>query len=237
MRVRTISVLATSLLIAACGDTSDDRMNTGGLGGAAVGALVGGPVGAIVGGGVGLAGGAALDESADQKVSEFANPPKDKTRQMASTSGATDGGQIWSAAQMQRKLRNDGYSRVYDIRRHGSTYLARGDRDGRAYEIKADAYSGRIIASNDVGRAPHREARGGSTASGLMTEQQVRDALRRNGYEVVAPLDRSPNGYRTQVRQGNESYDVTVDRRSGRIVRATPIQANDTQTGTAAVPR
>jgi outer membrane protein OmpA-like peptidoglycan-associated protein len=175
MRVRIIGIITAGLMCAACGDTMNDRMLTAGLGGAGVGALIGGPVGAIVGGGVGVAGGAALDKSADEKINEWANQPSDTTPQMTSASGAADRGRAWSAEQVDRKLRDDGYARVYNIRREDGAYLARGERDGRAYDVKTDAYTGRIIASSDAGRAPSRGAQSGTAASGMMSEQPVRD--------------------------------------------------------------
>lgn len=58
------------LFLAACGDTTEERAATGGLGGAAAGALVGGPIGAVVGGAAGATGGAVLDEGVDEKVTE-----------------------------------------------------------------------------------------------------------------------------------------------------------------------
>ncbi len=51
---RTIAVLAGLLVLAACGETTEQRAATGALGGAAVGTAIGGPVaGAAVGGTVG----------------------------------------------------------------------------------------------------------------------------------------------------------------------------------------
>ena len=61
---------AVALLLAACGDTTEQRAASGGLGGAAAGAVVGGPVGAVVGGAAGAAGGATMDEGAVDKIEE-----------------------------------------------------------------------------------------------------------------------------------------------------------------------
>lgn len=232
MRVRAITLVAAGLAIAACGDSSEDRIATGGLGGATAGALVGGPVGAIVGGGVGAAGGAALDESVDEKISELVNKP-DAAR-TAYASASADRGRVLGREAVHRKLHNEGYIKVYRIRREGGVYLARGERDGRAYDVRTDAYTGRIIGSSDVGVAAGREARSGSTtASNLMSEQQVRDSLRRDGYEIVGPLDARGKNYRTQVRREDKIYDVTVDRRSARVIHATPASPNGVQGATA----
>ena len=232
MRGRAISFVVAGLLVAACGDSSEDRIATGGLGGAAAGALVGGPVGAIVGGGVGVAGGAALDESVDEKVSDWANMPD--SRQTASASGSADRGRVLGTDAVHRKLHNEGYVKVYQVRREGAVYLARGEREGRAYDIRTDAYTGRIIGSSDVGIALGRAARSKSTPSDLMSEQQVRDSLRRDGYEILGPLDDRGKNYRTHVRRNDEVYSVTVDRRSARIIHATPESSTSVQ-GAAAI--
>jgi len=62
--------LATLMLLAACGSTTEERVATGGLGGAAAGAVVGGPVGAVVGGAAGAGAASTLDEGVDEKVLE-----------------------------------------------------------------------------------------------------------------------------------------------------------------------
>jgi hypothetical protein len=56
------------LLLGACGETTEQRAATGGLGGAAAGAVVGGPVGAVVGGAVGAGAGTVADEGVDEKI-------------------------------------------------------------------------------------------------------------------------------------------------------------------------
>jgi hypothetical protein len=61
------------LFLAGCGETTEERAASGGLGGAAAGAVVGGPVGAVVGGAAGATGGAVLDEGVDEKVDEAAD--------------------------------------------------------------------------------------------------------------------------------------------------------------------
>lgn len=232
MRGRAIGFVMAGLMVAACGDSSEDRVATAGLSGATAGALIGGPVGAIVGGGVGVAGGAALDEGVDEKISDLSN--KRDARQTASASGSADRGRVLSTDAVHRKLHNEGYVKVYQVRRDGAVYLARGEREGRAYDIRTDAYTGRIIGSSDVGVALGREAPTKSTPYNLMSEQQVRDSLRRDGYEILAPLDDRGKNYRTQVRRNDEVYSVTVDRQSARIIHATPEPSYNVQ-GAAAI--
>lgn len=58
------------LFVSACGETTEQRAATGGLGGAGAGAVLGGPAGAVVGGAAGAAGGAVMDEGVDEEVDE-----------------------------------------------------------------------------------------------------------------------------------------------------------------------
>jgi hypothetical protein len=69
------AVAVTLLFVAGCGETTEERAATGGLGGAAAGAVVGGPVGAVVGGAAGATGGTVLDEGVDEKVDEATDEP------------------------------------------------------------------------------------------------------------------------------------------------------------------
>jgi hypothetical protein len=56
-----VPVAAAGLLLAACGTTTESRVATGALGGAAVGAVVDGGNGALIGGAAGALGGVAVD--------------------------------------------------------------------------------------------------------------------------------------------------------------------------------
>lgn len=56
-----IPLAAVGLLAAACGTTTTERVATGALGGAAIGAVVDGGRGALIGGAAGAAGGAVVD--------------------------------------------------------------------------------------------------------------------------------------------------------------------------------
>jgi uncharacterized surface protein with fasciclin (FAS1) repeats len=95
MRQSHIALGAATILLAACGGTTEERAATGGLGGAAAGAVVGGPVGAVVGGAVGATGGAVLDEGVDQKIDQAT----DETADAATASGADVLDQIKGSAQ------------------------------------------------------------------------------------------------------------------------------------------
>jgi hypothetical protein len=61
-----VGALGLGLLLAGCGDTTEQKAASGALGGAAAGAVIGGPVGAVVGAGVGGAGGTAMQKGAEQ---------------------------------------------------------------------------------------------------------------------------------------------------------------------------
>ncbi len=56
-----IPVVAAGVLASACGTTTTERVATGALGGAAVGAVVDGGRGALTGGAAGAVGGAVVD--------------------------------------------------------------------------------------------------------------------------------------------------------------------------------
>jgi hypothetical protein len=62
MRSITLAALAVAgVALAACGSTTEQRVATGALGGAAAGAVLGGGTGAVVGGVGGAAAGAVVD--------------------------------------------------------------------------------------------------------------------------------------------------------------------------------
>jgi osmotically inducible lipoprotein OsmB len=72
--VGALGVAALALLwVAGCGETTEERAASGGLGGAAAGAVVGGPVGAVVGGAAGATGGTVLEKSVDENAEEAAD--------------------------------------------------------------------------------------------------------------------------------------------------------------------
>jgi hypothetical protein len=68
-RIGVLGAAAWALLfVAGCGETTEERAASGGLGGAAAGAVVGGPVGAVVGGAAGATGGTVLEKSVDENA-------------------------------------------------------------------------------------------------------------------------------------------------------------------------
>ncbi|MDF1586170.1 hypothetical protein [Marinimicrococcus flavescens] len=67
MRVLVI-LPALALLLAACGESTEERAASGGLGGAATGAVLGGPVGAVIGGAAGAGAGTVMDEGVGEKI-------------------------------------------------------------------------------------------------------------------------------------------------------------------------
>lgn len=260
MRIGTLSVVAVSLLTAACGTTDNERAVTGGLGGAVVGALVGGPVGALVGGGLGATGGYALDEGADQKVSRlgdtFVNRPladatgsrttPSATPTRTERSGAAETAQPMTAAKVHDSIHEAGYDRVYNIRREGNAYVARAERGGKVFDVEADATTGRVVAANEVGqRATHRTSSGESTrsattrssADGMMSEQQIRSRLRQAGYSQVTSVQRQGDDYQAQARWGNATYDVRVEGRSGRVISSNQSSSSSGSQGSGTAPQ
>lgn len=183
----------------------------------------------LVGGGVGGVLGATLDESADVKLNRMArpyvqsvSPPPPAEAPRPAPSGAAERGPQWTGDQVHNKLHDVGYQRVYNVRQQGNAYRARGEREGRAYDITVDANTGRIISSTDVGPAPPRPTRSGDTSPGGASEQQVRNTLRQEGYDRIGSMQRSGDTYRTQAMRDNTMYNVTVDARTGRIVSEEP---------------
>lgn len=64
MKLRTLTLLvATTALLAACGESKGDRAISGGAIGAGAGALLGGTTGAVVGGAAGAAAGGLTDSN------------------------------------------------------------------------------------------------------------------------------------------------------------------------------
>lgn len=59
----TLALTASAALLAACGTTTEQRVASGAVGGAAAGAVLGGDVeGAVIGGAAGAAGGYVVDQ-------------------------------------------------------------------------------------------------------------------------------------------------------------------------------
>jgi len=103
MRQSHIAFGAATILLAACGGTTEERAATGGLGGAAAGALVGGPVGAVVGAAAGASGGAVMDEGVDEKVLEAT--ADEATADEAAGSEATAGRAAASGADVLEEIK------------------------------------------------------------------------------------------------------------------------------------
>jgi hypothetical protein len=237
MRVKLLSVVAMGLLASACGNTDQARAVTGGLGGAAVGGLIGGPVGALVGLGLGGVGGVMLDEGADRKISRlgdsFVNRPlaEATTSDTAASgsmerSGAADAGRErpLDAEQVHDMLHDSGYERVYNIRRDGNAYRARGEVGGRAYDIVVEASTGRVISSDPVvaSRSRREPASGAAPRQvGELGPEQVRQKLRREGYTQVNSVQRQGDIWVAQADWNRMAYTVQIDGRTGRIISST----------------
>lgn len=229
-RGQWLSMLVVGAIAAGCGDTQEDRAASGGLSGAATGALIGGPIGLLVGGGLGYVAGANMDKSADEKIEELARqpppdapPPSPARPKPPEPSGAADAGKMLNPAQIEDKVNAAGYKPVHDLRRQGPAYVARGEREGTLYAVRIDAATGRLLASREIGTVPRK---GNGAAAAIMTEQQVRSALRRGGYEMVGDVERSGGRYRVEAMQNGMVYDLVVDGRTGEVVSSTPSTAS-----------
>jgi hypothetical protein len=239
MRGRLLLVVTLGWLAGACGNTQDDREATGALSGAAMGAIVGGPIGAVIGAGAGYVAGNKLDKSADEKMEDLANTPMGPAPQPTAAatttptttarkppaptpapSGAADSGPVLTEAQIRDRLHAAGYKPVHAIRRDGQAYVARGERGGTLYDVRVEAASGTLLASREVGIVR------GDGPDGMLTEQQIRTALRQGGYEMVGDVARAGDRYRAEAMQNGRMFDVLVDGRTGKVVAATPAAAS-----------
>lgn len=136
-----------------------------------------------------------------------------------------------STDEIHDRLHVAGYDRVYRIRRQGDVYVARGERDNRVYALEADAMTGRILASDEVGRrepgsgAQTRTAPTTAATGPVQSEQQIRDRLQQAGYDQVSSVRREGDAYRAQAQWANRSYDVRLDAQTGRIMSSTPVRS------------
>ncbi|MFA7429343.1 MAG: peptidoglycan-binding domain-containing protein [Rhodospirillaceae bacterium] len=93
MRLWMIAPLGLALVTAACGETTEQRAASGGLGGAAAGAAVGGPVGAVVGGAAGVAGG-MVREDAEQAIAQRSDTQAQTSQQRDRSMSAQRGERV-----------------------------------------------------------------------------------------------------------------------------------------------
>lgn len=106
-RLVIVPAFGLAAVLAACGQTTEQKAATGGLGGMAAGAAVGGPVGAAVGAGVGAAGGAY----GEQAVEEAREATQSQTQMEQSAAAQPARMSREEIRQAQRVLQERGYYR------------------------------------------------------------------------------------------------------------------------------
>jgi peptidoglycan hydrolase-like protein with peptidoglycan-binding domain len=242
MRIGVFGAIALGLLTAACGSTGSQRAASGGLTGLGVGALVGGPVGAVVGGFAGAAGGALMPEGADTLALNTLKMGQGATRSALNqaglgptASGSSQAPQAMAAQpalspqvvkEAQAKLQRDGlYTGYID----GIV----GPKTEEAVRIYQRQQGLPQTAQLDPETLQHLNVTGAamsgtSTPAAMMSADEVRDRLERDGYTNVSDLQRRPdNTYMARADRGNETYTLRIDARSGRVLSQRRVAANE----------
>jgi peptidoglycan hydrolase-like protein with peptidoglycan-binding domain len=217
--MRTATAVAVCLLAAACGGNTEQRSATGGLTGLGVGALVGGPVGAVVGGAVGAAGGAATPVGADTLAKKGVEKGKEL---YTSATGEPAVGRSHvsrdTVMQVQNELQGQG---LYDGPIDG--IAGPKTREGlRQFQARQG-----MPQTGEIDTATLQQLNGGApavatgpTGNGqLMTTEQVRQRLARDGYRDIGDVTPSgSNAYTVHAKRGNVAYVMDIDGRTGRIL-------------------
>lgn len=242
MRIGVFGVIALGLLTAACGSTGSQRAASGGLTGLGVGALVGGPVGAAVGGLAGAAGGALMPEGADTLALNALHMEYGASKTALNQAGlgpstASGSSQAPQAAaqpqvspqtvkEAQAKLQRDGlYTGYID----GIV----GPKTKEAVRIYQRQQGLQQTAELDQQTLQHMNLGAGAAMSGtstpgaMMSADEVRDRLERDGFTNVSGLQRRPdNTYMARADRGSDTYSVRVDAHSGRVLSQQRVAAN-----------
>lgn len=242
MRIGVFGAIALGLLTAACGSTGSQRAASGGLTGLGVGALVGGPVGAAVGGFAGAVGGALMPEGADTLALNTLKGGQTAARSALGTTGAgtTPSGTsqppqasaqppvpVSSAVikEAQAKLQRDGLytGHVDGIAGPKTKEAVRIYQRQQGLQQTAELDSETLQHMNLPGAA----ASGTSTPGAMMSVDEVRDRLERDGYTNVSDLQRRPdNTYMARADRGSDTYSLRVDAHSGRVISQQRVAAD-----------
>jgi peptidoglycan hydrolase-like protein with peptidoglycan-binding domain len=244
--MRTATVIALCLLTTACGSDTEQRTASGGLFGLVLGALAGGPLGAGIGLGAGLAAGAATPVGADQAAEQAMGW---KTREYAAATGQPAG-----SGTSQPPPAHTGGAALHvspDTVKHIQSNLQAqnlytGPIDGivgpktrnalRQYQQEQGLTPTGDIDTTTLqrlnGSASLSGSSGASAAAGsasdvhMMTMDQVAGQLQSRGYSTVT--DMRPSGrydYTALATEGDKTYVVAVDGRSGQVLSRRPAPA------------
>jgi peptidoglycan hydrolase-like protein with peptidoglycan-binding domain len=253
MRANVVSVLALSLLTAACGSNQGQRAATGGLTGVGAGALIGGPIGAVVGGVVGAAAGTAMPEGADTLTARAIHKEQGASATALNDVGLGNGGSRSARVEggQSSRLIKDAQG---ELQREG---LYKGPIDGidgpqtqqavRDFQQREGLQQTAVLDQptlermNLAGEAQtaQRTGRAESTASGTSSPpatlgaNDIRSRLEQAGYTHVRDIRREANIYTARAEQGDTNYRVRVDARSGQVLSQHRLAASQ-QSGAAA---
>ena len=109
--------------------------------------------------------------------------------------------------QVRRILRQDGFRSIDLAERGNIPYVASACRDGSRYDIQVNLY-GDVKVGDRIGRC----------GQGL-SDEQVADALRKEGYDRIEVKDRVRNRVVAEACQRGRRYDVTLNRRGAVVDR------------------
>lgn len=248
--MRTTTIVALCLLTTACGSTVEQRTASAGLFGFGLGALAGGPLGAGIGLGAGLFGGALTPVGADQALdqvigeerkaySEVSGQPTAPPPQAGTTEAPTPvapGPPLRVSPDTVKRLQSE-------LQRQG---LYNGPIDGIVGPKTRTAltqYQQRqgLPPTGEIDTTTLQRLTGGASGAGtsgttggqLMTTDQVRAQLQNSGYSNVSYIrPYGSNAYTAQAAQGNNTYIVDVDGRSGRVLSRRPVPSGSAQPST-----
>ncbi len=248
--MRTATVIALCLLTTACGSDTEQRTASGALFGLGLGALAGGPVGAAIGLGAGIIAGAVTPVGADTAAQQALGYEK---KTIASTTGI-GGTATTSGSSTPPSKTTGGGAPLHvspDTVRHIQSNLQAqnlytGPIDGivgpktrnalREYQQQQGLTPTGDIDTTTLqrlnGSASLSGSSGASAAAGsasdvhMMTMDQVAGQLQSRGYSTVT--DMRPSGrydYTALATEGDKTYVVAVDGRSGQVLSRRPAPA------------
>jgi peptidoglycan hydrolase-like protein with peptidoglycan-binding domain len=245
MRANLVSVLALGLLTAACGSNESQRAATGGLTGIGAGALIGGPIGAVVGGAVGAVAGSAMPEGADTLTADALHKERGATAEALNDAGLGNGSSRSAQASgkassvqasqsshlikdAQAELQREGlYKGRIDGADGPQTQQAVRDfqqREGLQQTAVLDQptlermnLAGEAQTAERTGRADIAGS-GTSTPPAALSANDIRSRLEQAGYTHVRDLRREANIYTARGEQGDTTYRLRIDARSGQVL-------------------
>jgi peptidoglycan hydrolase-like protein with peptidoglycan-binding domain len=237
------------LLTTACGSDTETRTASAGLFGLGIGALAGGPLGAGIGLGAGLVAGAVTPVGADQaakqamgwKTKEYAEatgqPAASGTSQPppAQTAGAPLHVSPDTVKHIQSNLQAQNlYTGPIDGIVGPKTHAALRQYQqqqgltptGQIDTTTLQRLGGSASLSKPSGAAGSSAASSGTSSGEMMTMEQVSSVLQDQGYGDISDIRPSGrNDYTALAKQGDTTYVVALDGRTGKVLSRRPAPA------------